>query len=47
LRQNGNGKCLVNRTMVKLLPPVFEAANEAVAQSLRRSTLADLVKQVG
>jgi Rrf2 family protein len=46
-RQQGNPRCPVNRSMKGLLTPVFAAANAAVQDSMRRTTLATLVGKIG
>jgi Rrf2 family protein len=46
-RERGNQRCPVNQAMRELLTPVFDAADEAVAQSLRDTKLATLVEKIG
>lgn len=45
LRERGNARCPVQRTMTVALPPVFRAADEAVADVLRQTSLAMLAQQ--
>ncbi|MET7245343.1 Rrf2 family transcriptional regulator [Methylobacterium sp. EM32] len=46
LRARGNPRCPVQATVTRALPPVFQAADEAVAGVLRRTTLAALAHQI-
>jgi Rrf2 family protein len=46
LRPRGNASCAVGSRMKGLLTPVFEAANNAVEQTLRQTTLGSLVKEI-
>ena len=46
LRERGNPRCPVQKVMVRSLPPLFRDANEAVAEVLRRTSLAALAEQV-
>lgn len=45
LRERGNARCPVQRAMTVALPPVFRAADEAVADVLRQTSLAMLAQQ--
>ena len=46
LRQGGNPNCPVNRNMGRLLSPIFAATDQAVADTLARTTIADLATQI-
>jgi Rrf2 family protein len=46
LRQGGNPACVVNRNMARLLTPIFAAADAAVADTLARITIADLLTEI-
>ncbi|MGX7706617.1 Rrf2 family transcriptional regulator [Methylobacterium sp. Gmos1] len=46
LRARGNPRCPVQATVTRALPPLFQAADDAVAGVLRRTSLAALVRQV-
>lgn len=46
LRERRNPRCAVQKAMVSALPPVFEAANQAVDCVLRQTTLATLLKEI-
>jgi len=46
LRERGNPRCPVQKAMARALPPLFQAADEAVAEVLRRTTLDTLAAQV-
>ena len=46
LRPRGNPNCPVAASMKGLLGPVFQAADDAVGSTLRRTTLGSLVKAV-
>jgi len=47
LRPGGNPNCPVNCGMPGLLAPIFGAANDAVEQTLRQTSLASLVAAIG
>ena len=46
LRGDGNPNCPVNARMKHLLGPIFAAANDAVEQTLRQTTLGSLVDAI-
>ncbi|TGE01070.1 RrF2 family transcriptional regulator [Methylobacterium nonmethylotrophicum] len=46
LRERGNPRCPVQQAMARALPPLFQAADEAVAEVLRRTSLDILAAQV-
>lgn len=46
LRERGNARCPVQKAMTRALPPLFQAADQAVADVLRQTSLAMLVAQV-
>ncbi|GJD49772.1 Putative HTH-type transcriptional regulator YwnA [Methylobacterium crusticola] len=46
MRERQNPRCPVQKAMTDLLPPLFSAADDAVAEVLRRTSLATLVEQV-
>ncbi len=46
LRQGGNPACPVNQTMARLLSPIFAATDDAVANTLARTTIAELAIQI-
>jgi DNA-binding IscR family transcriptional regulator len=46
LRERGNPRCPVNRTMHRELPALFGAADAAVSDALRQTRLSALVEQV-
>jgi Rrf2 family protein len=46
LRQSGNPNCPVNSRMKGLLGPIFEAASEAVNETLGRTTIRALVQEI-
>jgi DNA-binding IscR family transcriptional regulator len=46
LRDAFNPRCIVARTMLKTLPPLFDAANDAVKASLGQTSLSSLLKAV-
>ena len=46
LRERQNPRCPVQKAVTRSLPPIFSAADEAVAGVLRRTSLAALAKQV-
>lgn len=46
LRERGNPRCPVNRSMKSLLTPVFEKAEFAVAETLDRTSLAELMRHI-
>jgi DNA-binding IscR family transcriptional regulator len=46
LRERGNSRCPVNNTMVRSLPTLFDAANVAVDNVLRRTRIANLVEKI-
>ena len=46
LRERGNTRCPVNRTMQRTLPALFGAADTAVHDALRRTRLSTLVEQI-
>ncbi|HEX4409221.1 MAG TPA: Rrf2 family transcriptional regulator [Xanthobacteraceae bacterium] len=46
LRERGNARCVVNNTMVRALPPLFEAADAAVDDVLRKTRISSLVAKV-
>lgn len=47
LRERGNSRCIVNNAMTRVLPPLFEAADAAVGDVLRRTRIAALVDRIG
>jgi Rrf2 family protein len=46
LRQDGNPRCPVNRSMKRLLPPLFAQVSDSVAATLGKTTIADLVAAI-
>jgi Rrf2 family protein len=46
LRERGNQRCPVNRAMHRALPVLFDAADAAVGDALRRTKLSSLVQQI-
>jgi DNA-binding IscR family transcriptional regulator len=46
LRQGGNPNCPVNQNMARLLNPILIATDQAVADTLARTTIADLTAQI-
>jgi Rrf2 family protein len=46
LRERGNPRCVVNNTMNRILPPLFDSANAAVDGVLRRTKLSSLVEKI-
>jgi Rrf2 family protein len=46
LRERGNTRCPVNRTMQRSLPALFGAADTAVRDTLRRTRISTLVEQI-
>lgn len=46
LRERRNPRCPVQEVMTHALPPLFQAADAAVAEVLRRTSLAALAEQV-
>ena len=46
LRERGSSRCRVSLAMKNLLPPVFDAADAAVDNVLRRTKLATLVEKI-
>jgi Rrf2 family protein len=47
LRERGNARCVVNNTMVRVLPPLFAAADAAVDKVLRQTRISTLVQKIG
>lgn len=47
LRPSGNPKCAVDCRMKDLLGPIFGAAESAVEQTLRQTTLSSLLRKIG
>jgi DNA-binding IscR family transcriptional regulator len=45
-REGGNPNCPVNQSMPGLLTPIFAATDEAVANTLARTTIADLTTRI-
>jgi DNA-binding IscR family transcriptional regulator len=46
MRDAFNPRCIVARTMLTSLPPLFDAANDAVAASLQQTSLGSLLADV-
>jgi DNA-binding IscR family transcriptional regulator len=46
IRPGGNPRCPVNKVMPGLLAPVLDAVNGAVSETLSRTTIASLVRQM-
>ncbi len=46
MRDAFNPRCIVARTMLTSLPPLFDAANDAVARSLAQTSLRALLEDV-
>jgi Rrf2 family protein len=46
LRERGNSRCPVNQAMKELLTPVFSAADLAVADTLKRTKLTELIDKI-
>jgi Rrf2 family protein len=46
LRERGNQRCPVNNAMIRTLPPLFDAADAAVDNVLRRTKIASLVEKI-
>jgi Rrf2 family protein len=46
MRESINVRCPVARGMVQVLPPIFDAAHAAVAESLDRTSLANVMKTI-
>lgn len=46
LRERGNPRCPVSRSMQRALPALFDAADTAVNDTLRRTRLSTLVAQI-
>jgi Rrf2 family protein len=46
LRRGGSPTCPVNQNMARLLNPIFAATDDAVANTLARTTIADLILQI-
>jgi Rrf2 family protein len=46
LRHGGNPRCPVNRSMRRLLSPVFDQVSASVSATLGRTTLADLTAEI-
>ena len=46
MRESFNPNCVVARTMLRTLPPLFAAANDAVEASLRGTSLRSLLNAV-
>jgi DNA-binding IscR family transcriptional regulator len=46
LRRGGNPNCPVNRSMKRLLTPIFSSASEAVAVVLSKTTISSLTRSI-
>lgn len=46
LRQGGNPRCPVNKSMQRLLTPVFDQIGTAVSATLGQTTIADLMESL-
>jgi hypothetical protein len=46
MRERGNARCRVNRAMHRELPALFDAADAAVGDTLRRTRISTLVQRI-